>query len=78
MVNFLSSMRNGQHLTDIKKETEQRSITLPENDQTISTMLQEIHEVYNPTTGSTFTAFALRWAIEKERVMSDLLALFVA
>lgn len=60
------------------KETENRSITLPESEQTVSTMLQEIYRVYNPTTGSIFTNFALRRALEKDRVVSDLLGLFVA
>jgi histone acetyltransferase HTATIP len=41
-------------------------------------MLQEIYEVYNPTTGSIFINFALRRAMEKDRVMQDLLALFIA
>ncbi|KAL6156788.1 hypothetical protein ACJQWK_06584 [Exserohilum turcicum] len=59
-------------------EAEQRSITLPENDQTVSTMLQEMYQVYNPTTGSIFTNFALQPAIEKDRIMGNLLALFVA
>lgn len=51
---------------------------LPEDSKTVSTMLQEMYEVYNPTTGSVFTNFALRRAFEKECVMSDLLALFIA
>ncbi|KAG9389324.1 hypothetical protein A1F94_002217 [Pyrenophora tritici-repentis] len=63
---------------NIVKETEERSITLPESDQTVSTMLQEIYEVYNSTTSSIFTSFALRREMEKDRVMMDLLALFVA
>ncbi|KAF2845197.1 hypothetical protein T440DRAFT_282342 [Plenodomus tracheiphilus IPT5] len=58
-------------------ETEQCSITLPEDAKTISTLLQELYEVYNPTTGSLFTNFALRRAFEKECIMSDLLSLFV-
>ena len=60
------------------KETEKRCITLPESPETICTLLQEIYEVYNPTTGSIITNFALRRAMEKDRVMTDLLALFVA
>ena len=63
---------------NVAKETERRSITLPESEQTVSTMLQEIYEVYNSTTGSIFTNFALRREMEKERIMTDLLALFVA
>ncbi|KAL7770947.1 hypothetical protein CFE70_000887 [Pyrenophora teres f. teres 0-1] len=59
-------------------ETEERSITLPESHQTVSTMLQEIYEVYNSTTGSIFTSFALLHEMEKEHVIRDLLALFVA
>jgi len=41
-------------------------------------MLQELYEVYNPTTGSVFTSFALRPEVEKEAVMDRLLALFIA
>jgi histone acetyltransferase HTATIP len=41
-------------------------------------MLQELYNVYNPTTGSIFTNFALRRQIEKESVMKNLLELFVA
>jgi hypothetical protein len=33
--------------------------------------------VYNPTTGSIFTNFALRRDIEKESVMKNLIALFI-
>ncbi|KAF1835042.1 hypothetical protein BDW02DRAFT_310501 [Decorospora gaudefroyi] len=59
-------------------ETAQRSITLPESAETVSTLLQEMYEVYNPTTGSIFANFALRRAIEKEQVMDNLAALFIA
>ncbi|KAF1848313.1 histone acetyltransferase MYST2 [Cucurbitaria berberidis CBS 394.84] len=59
-------------------ETEQRSIKLPENENIIAIMLQEIYEVYNTTTGSIFTGFALGREIEKDRVINDLLALFIA
>ncbi|KAF2028755.1 histone acetyltransferase MYST2 [Setomelanomma holmii] len=58
-------------------EAEQKSISLPESKETISTMLQELYGVYNPTTGSIFANFALRREIEKESVMNNLLALFV-
>ncbi|KAH9864574.1 hypothetical protein J1614_010509 [Plenodomus biglobosus] len=64
-------------LNNSTKETEQRSISLPEDAKTTSTLLQEIYEVYNPTTGSIFTKFALRRALEKEYMMSDILALFM-
>jgi histone acetyltransferase HTATIP len=40
--------------------------------------LQEIYGVYNPTTGSLFTNFALRRAMEKEAIVSSLLSLFIA
>jgi histone acetyltransferase HTATIP len=66
------------HFTDSSKETEKRSITLPESEQTISTLLQQIYEVYNPTTGSIFTSFALRRALEKDHIITNLLALFIA
>jgi histone acetyltransferase HTATIP len=41
-------------------------------------MLKELYGVYNPTTGSIFTNFARRRDIEKESVMKNLLALFIA
>lgn len=41
-------------------------------------MLQELYGVYNPTTGSIFTSFATRTDIEKETVLNDLMALFIA
>lgn len=44
----------------------------------MSIMLEEIYEVYNSTTGSIFTNFGLLREIEKEQIMSELLALFVA
>ncbi|KAF2134565.1 histone acetyltransferase MYST2 [Dothidotthia symphoricarpi CBS 119687] len=59
-------------------ESESRSIVLPESEQTVGTMLEEMYDVYNPTTGSLFTGFALLREIEKERIMRDLLSLFVA
>jgi histone acetyltransferase HTATIP len=61
-----------------RKETEQKSISLPESVETVCTMLQELYNVYNPTTGSIFTNFALRREIEKEFVMKNLLELFIA
>jgi histone acetyltransferase HTATIP len=63
------------NVANIAKDTKKRCIILPESEQTASTMLQEIYEVYNSTTGSVFTCFALRRALEKDRVMADLLAL---
>jgi histone acetyltransferase HTATIP len=63
---------------NIDKETERKSISLPEPADTVSTMLQELYNVYNPTTGSIFTNFALRCEVEKESVMSNLLDLFAA
>jgi histone acetyltransferase HTATIP len=41
-------------------------------------MLDEIYGTYNSTTGSLFTGFVLRSEIEKERVLNDLLDLFIA
>lgn len=41
-------------------------------------MLQEMYEVYNPTTGSIFTNFVLRSPLEKVWAMSELVKLFVA
>ena len=59
-------------------ETAKQSIELPESAQVVSTLLDEMYGVYNPTTGSIFTNFALRMEIEKERVMNQLLDLFIA
>ncbi|KAF2819524.1 hypothetical protein CC86DRAFT_362358 [Ophiobolus disseminans] len=59
-------------------ETEQKSISLPESEDTISIMLQELYNAYNPTTGSIFTSFALQREMEKEAIMVRLLALFIA
>jgi hypothetical protein len=63
---------------NIHQETEKKSVSLPESEETISTMLKELYNVYNPTTGSIFTNFALRQEMEKEFVMNSLLALFIA
>jgi histone acetyltransferase HTATIP len=63
------------HQADKYQETEQKSISLPEKEAVISTMLQEVYGVYNPTTGSLFANFALRNDMEKIRVMGDLLQL---
>jgi histone acetyltransferase HTATIP len=41
-------------------------------------MLDEIYGTYNSTTGSLFTGFVLRSEIEKERVLNDMLDLFIA
>jgi histone acetyltransferase HTATIP len=41
-------------------------------------MLDEMYDTYNSTTGSLFTGFVLRPEMEKERVLNDLLDLFVA
>jgi hypothetical protein len=67
-----------EHDANPCKETGQKSISLPETEETISTMLKELYNIYNPTTGSIFTNFALRREIEKESVMSSLLMLFIA
>jgi len=64
-------------LTQPKEGTKQ-SIELPESATTVETMLDEMYGTYNSTTGSLFTNFALRLEIEKEHVMSQLLALFIA
>jgi hypothetical protein len=59
-------------------ETAKQSVELPESAQVVSTLLDEMYGVYNPTTGSLFTNFALRMEMEKERLMSQLLDLFLA
>lgn len=55
-----------------------KSIQLPESAETIDTMLNEMYATYNETTGSLFTTFALRREIEKEHIINQLLALFIA
>ncbi|KAI4639122.1 uncharacterized protein J4E78_011010 [Alternaria triticimaculans] len=59
-------------------ETAKQSIELPESAQVVSTLLDEMYGVYNPTTGSIFTNFAPRMEIEKEQMMNQLLDLFIA
>lgn len=60
------------------QESDKRTITLPESEQTISAMLDDMYGTYNSTTGSLFTGFVLRSEMEKERVLNDLLDLFIA
>lgn len=72
-----SSILYRETLTQPKEGTKQ-SIELPESATTVETMLDEMYGTYNSTTGSLFTNFALRLEIEKEHVMSQLLALFIA
>lgn len=60
------------------KESTTRSIQLPEKAPVVSVMLDELYDVNNSTTGSVFTNFALRSEIEKEKVLSHLLEVFVA
>ncbi|KAB2098696.1 hypothetical protein AG0111_0g12992 [Alternaria gaisen] len=59
-------------------ETAQQSVNLPESAEVISTLLDEMYGVYNPTTGSIFTNFVPRKAIEKEHMFNRLLDLFIA
>jgi hypothetical protein len=59
-------------------ETAQQSVTLSESAEVISTLLDEMYGVYNPTTGSIFTNFVPRKAIEKEHMFNRLLDLFIA
>jgi hypothetical protein len=63
---------------DKYKETEQKCVSLPEKEAVISTMLQELYGVYNPTTGSLFASFANRSDMEKLVVIGDLVMLFMA
>jgi histone acetyltransferase HTATIP len=60
------------------RETAQQSVVLPEPARIVSTLLDEMYGVYNPTTGSIFTSFAPRKEIEKEHMLNQLLDLFVA
>lgn len=64
--------------TDIPKESKKRFIELPERGRIVETMLRELYEVYNSSTGSIFTGFALCSMAEKDLIMTELLALFVA
>jgi histone acetyltransferase HTATIP len=65
-------------VADTSQEKEKRSVKLPESERTIGAMLDETYETYKSTTGSLFTGFVLRSDMEKERVLNDLLDLFVA
>lgn len=60
------------------RETAQQSVVLPESAIIVSTLLDEMYGVYNPTTGSIFTNFAPRKEIEKEHILNQLLDLFVS
>ena len=60
------------------RETAQQSVVLPESAQVISSLLDEMYGVYNPTTGSIFTNFIPRKAIEKEHIFNRLIDLFIA
>ena len=51
---------------------------MPEPENVVALLLDEMHEVYNPTTGSIFTNFALRIPTEKTQIMNDLVVLFIA
>ncbi|KAJ8113355.1 hypothetical protein OPT61_g4493 [Boeremia exigua] len=59
-------------------ETNLRSVELPEPGRIIDILLDEMYDTYNSTTGSLFTGFALRSEMEKERIINDLLDLFIA
>ncbi|KAH8724399.1 histone acetyltransferase MYST2 [Phaeosphaeriaceae sp. PMI808] len=59
-------------------ESANRTIELPESARIVATLLDELYDTYNPTTGSLFTNFALRSEMEKERALTDLLGLFLA
>jgi hypothetical protein len=60
------------------RETAQQSVILPEPARTISTLFDEMYGVYNSTTGSIFTNFVPRKEIKKERILNELLDLFIA
>jgi histone acetyltransferase HTATIP len=60
------------------RETAQQSVVLPESAQVISSLLDEMYGVYNPTIGSIFTNFIPRKAIEKEHMFNRLIDLFIA
>jgi histone acetyltransferase HTATIP len=53
-------------------------IHLPEPEHVVAVLLDEMYEVYNPTTGSIFTNFAGKISIDKEQIMNDLVVLFIA
>ena len=76
---MLSVSLTHHHLADIFfKESSDRCVKLPESERIIDVLLDEMYDTYNSTTGSLFTGFALRSEREKERVLSDLLGLFIA
>ena len=60
------------------KESSDRRINLPESERTVDILLDELYDTYNSTTGSLFTGFALRSKLEKERILNDLLDVFIA
>ena len=60
------------------RETAEQSVVLPESAQVISSLLDEMYGVYNPTTGLIFTNFLPRKAIEKEHMFDRLIDLFIA
>ncbi|OAG15152.1 hypothetical protein CC77DRAFT_1080363 [Alternaria alternata] len=60
------------------RETAQQSVILPESARIVSTLLDEMYGVYNPTTGSILTNFAPCKEIEKEHMLNRLLDLFIA
>jgi hypothetical protein len=60
------------------RETAQQSVILPESARIVSTLLDEMYGVYNPTTGSILTNFAPCKEIEEEHMLNQLLDLFIA
>ncbi|KAH6643776.1 hypothetical protein C7974DRAFT_5230 [Boeremia exigua] len=58
-------------------ESNELSVKLPEQERIVDVLLDEMYGTYNSTTGSIFTGFALRSEMEKERVLNDLLDVFI-
>ncbi|KAJ4991436.1 BTB/POZ domain-containing protein [Stagonosporopsis vannaccii] len=59
-------------------EADHRWVKLPEPEHIIDILLDEMYDTYNNTTGSLFTGFVLRSELEKERMLKDLLDIFIA
>lgn len=62
----------------LNQESVRQSVQLPESAATVNNLLDETYTSYSLATASLFTNFATRAELEKEHVLSQLLALFIA
>ena len=60
------------------KEAASGVLRLSEDATTVETLLMEMYGVINGMTGSVFAAFALKYEIEKEFIITTLMKLFIA